>query len=477
VDAGNTLTINGAVTLGANVDVSTTLVTATGGGAVVVNSGGANFQVGGATGGTNDNTATVDFTGLSSFAANLGSGTFRIGDANTASGTTAPSTMKLAPTSTITAANIRVGDSSGFASNHTLVLGSGVNTLNADTINIGSAGTGIRSSGTVNFDAGDTTGSVVIRGSAGGTSPVQNFNMVNSTGSTTEGMDAIVDLSGHTADILADTLTMATRNTNTGGTTATLSFNQGTLDVTTLNMASRTGAGTGNASATINLGDSAAPGMPTTTIDTLNMAVNTSAGGTVTADLNVTGGNVTLGTGSGTAINMANAATGRTANATMDLTGGSVSVTGNIIRTGGAGTENATITLDGSTLDMNANSIGSASATIAFVAASGTLKNLAELNGGGVLDKTTAGTLFLEGTNTYTGGTTVTAGNLAVNNTAGSGTGTGAITVASGATLGGNGFIAPGAGNNILVNGTLAAGSPGRAVAKTFPSACLVPAP
>jgi autotransporter-associated beta strand protein len=112
---------------------------------------------------------------------------------------------------------------------------------------------------------------------------------------------------------------------------------------------------------------------------------------------------------------------------------------------------------------MNANSIGSASATIAFVAASGTLKNLAELNGGGVLDKTTAGTLFLEGTNTYTGGTTVTAGNLAVNNTAGSGTGTGAITVASGATLGGNGFIAPGAGNNILVDGTLAAGSPGRA--------------
>ncbi|MBC8041470.1 MAG: PEP-CTERM sorting domain-containing protein [Opitutaceae bacterium] len=60
--------------------------------------------------------------------------------------------------------------------------------------------------------------------------------------------------------------------------------------------------------------------------------------------------------------------------------------------------------------------------------------------------------------NTYGGGTTVTAGTLLVNNTSGSGTGTGAVTVAIGATLGGSGIIS----GATTINGTLAPGnSPG----------------
>src|SRR5262249_7269814 len=43
--------------------------------------------------------------------------------------------------------------------------------------------------------------------------------------------------------------------------------------------------------------------------------------------------------------------------------------------------------------------------------------------------------------NNYSGGTTVTAGSLLVNNSSGSGTGTGAVTVQNGATLGGEGRI------------------------------------
>jgi autotransporter-associated beta strand protein len=458
IGSSKTLTVNGAVTLGANVDASTTLVTATGGGAIVVNSAGANFQVGGATGGTNENTATVDFSGLSSFTANLGAGTFRVGDANTASGTAAPATMKLAVTSTITAASIRVGDGSGFGNNHTLTLGSGVNTLNADTLNVGSAGAGIRSSGTVNFDAGDTTGSVQVRASNG--TGRATINMVNTTGNTAADMDSTVNLAGHTADIRASTLTMATRTTGTGVATAALTFDQGTLDITTLNMASRTGAGTGAATATVTLGDSAAPGAPNTTIGRINMAVNTSAGGTVTADLNVTGGTVDIGDGlnSGTAINMANAAASRTVNSTIDLTGGTFNVTGDIVRTGGAGTENATITLDASMLNMNGNSIGETGKTISLAAKSGTLTGLAELNGGGVLDKTTVGVLIMGDGNSYTGNTTVTGGTLWVNNTTGSGTGTGTVTSAATTTLGGTGTIAPSAGNGVTTNGTLQIG-------------------
>ena len=60
---------------------------------------------------------------------------------------------------------------------------------------------------------------------------------------------------------------------------------------------------------------------------------------------------------------------------------------------------------------------------------------------GGSLTKTGKPALTLTGANLYTGGTTVTGGTLNVNNTSGSGTGTGPVEVRAG-TLGGNGIIA-----------------------------------
>jgi autotransporter-associated beta strand protein len=458
VDSGKTLTVNGAVTIGVNADNSDTNLTASGGGSIVVNSGGAGFQIGGATGTTNENRVDVDFSGLASFTANLGTGSFRLGDANSASGTSGLSTFKLATNNTITASDIRIGDGSGNTDTHLLTLGSGANVFNANTMNIGSAVATIRSGGSVIFDGADTTGQFTLRASDG--TSRATLNMINTTGNTAGNMDAILNLAGHTADILASTLTLATRSTGTGAASATLAFDQGTLDITTLNMASRTGAGTGAGTAIVTLGDSAAVGTPTVTIGTINMAVNTSAGGAVTADLNVTGGTVNIGDGlnTGTAINMANAGTGRTVTSTIDLTGGTVNVTGDIVRTGGAGTESATITLDASILNMNSNSIGETGKTITLAAKSGTLTGLAELNGGGILDKTTAGVLIMGDGNAYTGGTTVTGGTLLVNNSTGSGTGTGAVTSNATTVLGGTGILAPGTGNGVTTNGTLQIG-------------------
>lgn len=57
--------------------------------------------------------------------------------------------------------------------------------------------------------------------------------------------------------------------------------------------------------------------------------------------------------------------------------------------------------------------------------------------------------------NTYTGGTTVTAGSLLANNTSGSATGTGNVTVSSAATLGGTGIISGG----VNVTGVLSPGA------------------
>ena len=77
--------------------------------------------------------------------------------------------------------------------------------------------------------------------------------------------------------------------------------------------------------------------------------------------------------------------------------------------------------------------------------------------------KTGEGTLDLTGNNLYRGGTTVAEGRLLINNTAGSGTGTGDVLVESGAVFGGTGTISPGSsGLTIESGGTLAPGnSPG----------------
>ena len=77
----------------------------------------------------------------------------------------------------------------------------------------------------------------------------------------------------------------------------------------------------------------------------------------------------------------------------------------------------------------------------------------------GGLTKAGAGTLSLTAASTYTGTTTVTAGELRVNNPTGSGTGTGGVVVNAGATLGGAGTVANAAGSPVVVGGTITAGA------------------
>ena len=98
-------------------------------------------------------------------------------------------------------------------------------------------------------------------------------------------------------------------------------------------------------------------------------------------------------------------------------------------------------------LSVSSISIGNNNASTTF---SGALTNT------GSITKIGTGTLTLTGTNTYTGNTTISNGTLLVNNTGGSGTGTGAVNINSGGTLAGTGAITGLVTNN--AGGTLSPG-------------------
>ena len=89
---------------------------------------------------------------------------------------------------------------------------------------------------------------------------------------------------------------------------------------------------------------------------------------------------------------------------------------------------------------------------------SGSLTVGAAIDGTGAVTLRGGGTLTVTGNNSYSGGTTVSNGTLLVNNSAGSGVGSGALVVSSGATLSGSGSI----GGAVTINsgGIFAPGNP-----------------
>jgi autotransporter-associated beta strand protein len=257
--------------------------------------------------------------------------------------------------------------------------------------------------------------------------------MVNNGNNGTTQHDAKLLLAGHTADVSLNNLVMATRTFSgvTGGADALITFDTGTFTANTVAMAARTGTipSTTNTTGTITINGG------TASLGAVTMAVNTSTSATASPGLAIATLNISNGAVTASSINMANAGnTGvaKTATAAINLTAGSLTLAGDITRTGGAGTENATITLNGSTLNMAGNDIGTDLAAISVVAQSGTLSNVASINGTGGLTKSTAGILTLTGTNGYTGSTSVTEGTLALVG----GSQASPITVSAGASLG-----------------------------------------
>lgn len=476
IGSGRTLTTNGNVSIGANgaTNVVTKLdVTGASGTWNVVSSGGT-FTVGMATGSFWD-APTLDMSGLGTFSANLGStGTMRLGAWAGSGGDAGKATVILAANSTITAGTLGIGDQGNSATNNLLSLGSGTNTLNVNTINVGVTAVNNRGFGTLNFNS--STGTVKIR--AANTTGRADLNLrVVTTAATGANVTHTFDVSGHSADLLlgtVDMMNMQAVNLGTGNAfgvyTAVFKFDTGILDATTFKIGTRTGTnniGTTFPAATVSIGDGVNNYTNSATLGAVTMATNsnTGAGSGITGILNIAGSNTTVNlssltvassssaSGSSAATGAVNISGGTVTNAggillasdtgagtgtvsgTLNLTGGNLTVGGNITT---VGTVTSNLTLNGGTLDMGGFAIGGVGQLITSTFSAGTLKNVLQFNDGATLTKTTSGTLVLDGTNTYSGTTIVSAGKLVVNGNISTSVST---TVANNATLAGTGTV------------------------------------
>jgi fibronectin-binding autotransporter adhesin len=437
IGSGKTLTVNGGMTIGYNAagvgtGATNSRLTMTGAGSFVLTGTTATIGVNQSpTNGDDWNDGQLNVSGLASFSANVT--TFNIGVGSTTQG---PGTLTLSNTAnTILATTLTVGDTGGNNGKGTgrITLGTGTNVIQADTINIGrgkNSGPGVVSFAS---QASGSPGTLTIANKVG--TGAANITVGDNNGTATGGGAlGTLDLRGHVVTVNAGTMLIGRNNMGSaavGGVTGTFSMDAGTLAVTTLNMAPKTGNGTGAANAFFNL-----------------------SGGTVTVN---SGGAVTLGS----------QATAGSSVATLSITGGTFVSNANI--TAGAGTTTSTLNLDGGTLDMGGFALGGATAIDNLNLKAGTIRNVLEINNGSTpLTKTGTGSLTLSGANAFSGGLTVSEGTLVLGaaDTIPNGAGKGPVTLnpSTTATLNLNGF-------NDTINGLASSGAGSAVVDNTSATA------
>jgi fibronectin-binding autotransporter adhesin len=188
--------------------------------------------------------------------------------------------------------------------------------------------------------------------------------------------------------------------------------------------------------------------------------INLNAGGTLQIGVGGTTGvlGVAALTNNGTLV--FNRSTASTYSGIISGTGAVTKQGGGTLTVDGNNSYSGDTTISGGSLQVGAG--GTAGSIAGNVTNNGTLifnrsdasTYAGTISGSGAVTKTGAGILAITGSNTYSGSTTVSAGELKVNGS----TGTGAVTIASGATLSGTGTI----GGATTISGThLPGNSPG----------------
>ena len=373
--------------------------------------------------------------------------------------------LSLATNNTITANNnIVLGSSgTGFSGSitNTITLGRS-NVFNADGIVV----FGGRQAGSMSFRTG-TSSNLTIRGVSGDTSRANlwigdqfNLSGLGNGGGGSTVCSSLLNGGAATVDARLNQLTLGIGGSSAGGygpAAGTFIFggSNSIIDADRISLGYavlNSNWGSSSSNAATHVGTLSMNG------GTLNVNSNFFLGYSADDDLgntqNVTGVfNFNGGTASvasslflGYATNAVGIAAG-----TLNLSNGTFNVGGDILSSGITAT--GTVNLAGAALNLNGHQIGSGSQSINLVAGSGTLANVGELNGGGPLVKTGAGTLILSGTNTHTGSTTISAGRLM--GLTGGVCSNSAFTVQSGAT---NGVLVFPAGGQWLC-GALTAGA------------------
>ena len=410
------------------------------------------------TGGANSFGAIIGDSGTGANITSLtknGASTWTLTGANTYTGTTIVSagTLRAGNNSAIGTGGLQMNGGGTFASdggtarsfNNTLTL----NGTGAATMTFGDAtGTGdLTFTGTVATQGSGVNRNVVINNTTttwSGTVTGSHTGMVLNKSGTG---NLVISGTGNTyigkTNVLAGTLTIASIANADGATASSLgkvATAQGTI-----------GIGSSTTSATLKY-----TGTGDTTDRVIDLA-GTTYGATLdqsgTGLLKFTSALTATGAGAKTlTLQGSTAGTGEIAGAIVDNGGsnttalmksgtGKWTLSGNNTYTGGTTISGGTLEIGGSGSLGSGTYAGAISNTGALKVSTSANQTLSgDISGtGGTLAMSGSGTLTLSGNNSYTGGTTVNNGTLKISGT--SATGSGAVTVKSGATLAGTGLI------------------------------------
>lgn len=379
IGAGQTLTVNGAFTVGGYTSGNNFTQTAfTGGGALNIDASSSSFLVsnGSNTSGGAGNLqarAVLDLSALSTFTANVSS--FGVGSGSGAG----YGTLYLADTSTITAGTFTSGGTASIYNSNisnTIYLGT-TTTLNVGTLSLA----GTRTFGQVKFrpvSSGGANSSAV----SGGTLKIRGADGVSGaamlvggwTGAFAGNGSSIVDFTGGTVDARVTTLKVGTTTTNNNTNTVSAIL---TVD----------GVGSVfNVSGQVTVGEAMGG-----TNGTLNGILNVSGGAAFAAD-SIVLGNQTAGviatngtlrvSGANTSVTVNNNLTAGSragtaaVSATVEVSAGTLLIGGNLAEGSGAANVTSTVNLSGGTLDLTHGSIS----VDTFSFTGGALKNVASFS-------------------------------------------------------------------------------------------------
>ncbi|MFM8536263.1 MAG: beta strand repeat-containing protein, partial [Acidimicrobiia bacterium] len=357
----------------------------------------------------------TDYSGLSAFTyTQTGNNTFDVRMTTpAASQTSGTATLNLATqgtgTNLIRASTIQVGAAAGTSGGTAWggVLGLGkANTLNTTTLAIG----GFNGSGAIRYQGGVSNGTLVVRGTGGGSSRAGTITVGETSSGTRDG-SGILDATGGTIDLSGTNLLIGRHgaNSNTPSGSGTVTMPGGSVDVITMVLGEKsntTGTPSINAaftqsgglvtSSTVRFGNIIASSSATT--PTFTSVYNLSSG-TFRAGLITTEPSVAI-----TATTTANASSVRR-----------IAWSGGTISNYDASTDltiSGTSTNAGYTMQLVLGSTTTPQVFNADSARTITIGANAVISGTGLLQKAGAGTLRINTAATYTGSTSISAGTL-----------------------------------------------------------------